>query len=106
MRKLLLIPILILLAVPLSADNIPTTFYVNSVLGSDNAITNTGTATDNAWATVAKVNAFSRTNLKTRSDIGAFGSEWTVDRLTASEDNGEVPGEPDVPIVPDMALGR
>jgi hypothetical protein len=64
MKKLLVI--LLLLSAPVWAGNIPTTFYVDQTGGNDN---NTGLATDNAWKTVSKVNAFSRTNLITYSDV-------------------------------------
>ena len=83
MRKLLLIPILILLEFPSLAGNIPTTFYVDPA-GNDS---NTGLATDNAWATVAKVNAFSRTNIARRSESFDTGSAWALNRVTIVADN-------------------
>lgn len=78
MRKFTIILILLLLSVPLGASNIPTAFYVDTT-GSDS---NTGLATDNAWASVAKVNVFSRTNLALRSED--FSTTWVNARTTES----------------------
>lgn len=77
MARLILILISFVLSVNVWAGNIPATFYVDSVLGSDNSSTTTGLATDNAWATVAKVNAFSRTNILTYSEDFTH-SPWTI----------------------------
>ena len=81
MRRRLLVPILLLLAVPLWAGNIPATFYVDSVGGNDNSSINTGLATDNAWKTVAQVNAFSRQNIALYSEKLDNTTGWT--RYTA-----------------------
>ena len=79
------IPLLLLLSVPLWAGNIPTPFYVDTA-GNDS---NTGLATDNAWATVAKVNAFSRTNKANYTE--SFDSWLDVGAVTVSSDNSISP---------------
>jgi hypothetical protein len=62
--------------------NIPATFYIDQTGGNDT--TNTGLATDNAWKTIAKVNAFTRTNLALQSE--AFQTTWGATRAAISSD--------------------
>jgi hypothetical protein len=83
MRKLIAIALLFTsIASQAWGGNIPATFYVDATSGSDNASTNTGLATDNAWKTVAKVNAFSRTNLTKQSED--LSTTWINARTTES----------------------
>jgi len=72
MKRLMIAVLFLLISSVAVGGNIPTTFYVDPTAGDDS---NTGLATDNAWKTVSKVNAFSRSNLLRQSEaIGT--SPW------------------------------